>query len=297
MNFEAMKERLFPMLVTGDRVGSRAIVAEALDAGVSAEDLTHECYWPLLDMINTLYRQDKMASLAHHYSTRLLRSLVDQAQANYKQQSPRGRSIMLFCGETEVDDLAAQMVADLAEADGYTVNFGGGGVSWDEIMNEVNTRTPDVLLLFSSAAVDAPNIRILIDSIRDIGACPGMQIAVGGGVFNRAEGLAQEISADLWATTPRELVASWGPTRSSEPLPSSGPSDVVVETRWPPERAMNDKRPDPRGGIIDFTPFSWHPRGRWNIHWNTGQQCPLEGYHEESIALTTRTQCTPEDLR
>ncbi|MDG2095050.1 MAG: cobalamin B12-binding domain-containing protein [Phycisphaerales bacterium] len=210
MNFEAMKERLFPMLVTGDRVGSRAIVSEALDAGVSAENLTQECYWPLLDMINTLYRQDKMASLAHHYSTRLLRSLVDQAQANYKQQSSRGRNIMLFCGETEVDDLAAQMVADLAEADGYTVNFGGGGVSWDEIMNEVNTRTPDVLLLFSSAAVDAPNIRILIDSIRDIGACPGMQIAVGGGVFNRAEGLAQEIGADLWATTPRELIASLG---------------------------------------------------------------------------------------
>ena len=28
----------------------------------------------------------------------------------------------------------------------------------------------------------------------------------GGGVFNRAEGLAEEIGADLWATTPRELI-------------------------------------------------------------------------------------------
>jgi hypothetical protein len=33
-----------------------------------------------------------------------------------------------------------------------------------------------------------------------------MQIVVGGGVFNRAEGLAEEIGADLWARTPRELL-------------------------------------------------------------------------------------------
>ena len=206
MNFEAMKERLFPVLVTGDRMNARAIVNEYREMGVRPEDITHECYWPLLEMINTLYREDKLASLAHHYATRLLRSMVDQAQAAYTQQESRGRSIMLFCGETEVDDLAAQMVADLAEANGYTVNFGGGGVSWDEIMEEVNTRTPDVLLLFSSAASDAPNIRVLIDTIRDIGACENMQIAVGGGVFNRAEGLAEEIGADVWASTPRELV-------------------------------------------------------------------------------------------
>ena len=65
---------------------------------------------------------------------------------------------------------------------------------------------PDVLLMFASAPGDAPNIRLLIDSIRGVGACPDMQIVVGGGVFNRAEGLAEEIGADLWARTPAELL-------------------------------------------------------------------------------------------
>jgi methanogenic corrinoid protein MtbC1 len=201
-----MKEQLFPMLISGDRTGARDLVNECLQTGVCPEEITHEVYWPMLEMINTLFREDKLASLAHHYATRLLRSLVDQAQAGYTQQASCQRSIMLFCGETEVDDLAAQMVADLAEAQGYNVCFGGGGVSWDEIMAEVNTRTPDVLLMFSSAASDAPNIRTLIDTIRDIGACQKMQIAVGGGVFNRAEGLAEEIGADVWASTPRDLI-------------------------------------------------------------------------------------------
>lgn len=34
-----------------------------------------------------------------------------------------------------------------------------------------------------------------------------MQIVVGGGIFNRAPGLAEEIGADLWATSPRELLS------------------------------------------------------------------------------------------
>jgi hypothetical protein len=34
-----------------------------------------------------------------------------------------------------------------------------------------------------------------------------MQVVVGGGVFNRAEGLAEEIGADLWAKNPAQLIA------------------------------------------------------------------------------------------
>jgi methanogenic corrinoid protein MtbC1 len=123
--------------------------------------------------------------------------------------------MMLFCGGTEADDLAAQMVADLAEADGYEVSFGGGGIAYDELLGAVQEQQPDVLLMFSSAASDAPNIRRLIDTIRSIGACPDTQIAVGGGVFTRAQGLAEEIGADLWSNSPADMIARMNaePTR------------------------------------------------------------------------------------
>jgi methanogenic corrinoid protein MtbC1 len=203
---EMMTERLFPLLITGDRTATRSVVESMIQEGVTPEQLTHDAYWPLLEMINTLYRNDQLTNLAHHYATRLLRNLVDQAQARYTMQPRRNKRIMLFCGATEVDDLAAQIVADLAEADGYDMAFGGGGISWDEILQETSESKPDTLLLFSSSAQDAPHIRVLIDTVRDIGACPDMQIVVGGGIFNRAEGLAEEIGADLWATTPAELI-------------------------------------------------------------------------------------------
>jgi hypothetical protein len=60
--------------------------------------------------------------------------------------------------------------------------------------------------MFASSPSDAPNIRQMIDTIRSVGACPNLQVVVGGGVFNRAEGLAEEIGADLWASDPEELL-------------------------------------------------------------------------------------------
>ncbi len=206
MNEEITTERLFQALVTGDRRGAREIVNEVRGEGLTAEELTHRLYWPALEMINQLFRADQLATISHHYATRLLRTLVDQAQGEYAQRERRGRKIVMFCGRGEVEDLAGQLAADLVEADGYEVYFSGGGVANDEILSEVGRHRPDVLLMFGSSPADAPHIRQLIDRIRTVDACPTLQIVVGGGVFNRAQGLAEEIGADLWVRDPAELL-------------------------------------------------------------------------------------------
>jgi methanogenic corrinoid protein MtbC1 len=206
VNEEIVIERLFQALIAGDRSAARAVLAESESAGLAGEELAHRVFWPLIEAIARLYRADQLETLAHHYATRLLRSLVDSTQAKYVQRAPRGRSILMFCGTGDTDDLAGHLAADLLAADGYDVSFSGGGVAPADVEREIAQRRPDVLLMFSSAPSDAPNIRRLIDGMRKADDYPNMQIVVGGGVFNRAEGLAEEIGADLWASSPRELM-------------------------------------------------------------------------------------------
>jgi methanogenic corrinoid protein MtbC1 len=224
-----MVERIFPLLIAGDRTQARAAVQSYFEAGGSAESLTQDVYWPLHEMITDLYRKDQLTTLSHHCAVRLLRSLVDQAQAKYNQNPRNGRTMMLFCGDTDCDDMAGQIVADLAEADGWNVCFGGGGIAYDELLSTANERQPDVMLMFSSAASDAPAIRQLIDSIRGVGACDGMQIAVGGGIFNRAPGLAEEIGADVWASTPSEIIATLNDNPGQR---ATAEQRTVGRTRW-----------------------------------------------------------------
>ncbi len=206
MNAEQAIERLFPLLIAGERNDARQLVRELIQDAWTAEDIATEVFWPIHENISTMHRADQLSELGEHYATRLLRMLVDQVQAGYTQKASIERRILMFCGLTEGDELASQLVADLAEADGFAVRFGGGGIANDEILEEMSSYKPDVLLLFSSSATDAPNIRQLIDTVREIGACPDVQFAVGGGIFNRAEGLAEEIGADLWAMSPRDML-------------------------------------------------------------------------------------------
>lgn len=208
---EQVVDRFFDALITGDRPAARKVVQELRGSGVGANKVTpermiSELFWPVYQRIDQLFRTDQLNCLNHHMGVRLLRVLVDQNSALLTASANRGRSIFAVCGPQESEELGAQMALDMLEGAGFSVTFGGGGIANDEILARVNEYKPDVLLMFCSAASDLPNIRALIDTIREIGSAPGMQIAVGGGVFNRAEGLAEEIGADTWATSPLEVV-------------------------------------------------------------------------------------------
>jgi methanogenic corrinoid protein MtbC1 len=205
-NFERVSEQLFSHLVSGERRAARELVETVYDAGIPAETVAKDLFWPLLEAVSALYRKDQITTLSHHFATRMLRMLVDQAQARYTMNAPRGKRVTMFCGPNETEELAGQLVADLLEADGYEVAFAGGGVANDEIREELSQREPDTLLLFASSAKDAPFIRELIDAVRENGAYGSMQIVVGGGIFNRAPGLAEEIGADVAAESPRDLL-------------------------------------------------------------------------------------------
>ena len=206
MNKEVLIERLFQTLISGDRAGARGIINETIEMGVAAEELLTEIFWPTLDLIQKLYRADQLSCLAHHFATRMMRSLADQAQLRLTVSPSNGKRILIACGGTEQDELAASMAVDLIESAGFEIAFAGGGVPFDEIMARVGEERPDILLLFSSAAKDLPEIRRIIDELHEVNVCPEMQIVVGGGVYGRAEGLAEEIGADLYIPSLGETV-------------------------------------------------------------------------------------------
>ena len=206
MSQEIVVERFFETLISGSRPGARQVVQECRDSGVDATRLVTDLFWPTYEMIERLYRSDQLTKVSHHLSTRLLRVLVDQNALLLSKQTSRNRSIFAMCGPRDSDELGAQMAVDLLEQAGFDVSFAGGNIPNDEVLAIVHENKPDVLLTFATGANDLPEIRNLIDTLHEIGACPNLQIVVGGGVFNRAEGLAEEIGADLWASTPLELV-------------------------------------------------------------------------------------------
>ena len=206
MNHELLIEQFFETLINGDRHEARQLVQHALNDAEKPEHVITDLFWPVYEKVDHLHRHDQLSHLGFNFATRLLRMLVDQNASKYQIPAPTRRRVFAACGPNDADELGAQMAVDLLETHGFHVTFAGGGIPGDEILGLVHEHKPDVLLMFASAPQDLPDIRRMIDSIREIAAVPNLQVVVGGGVFNRADGLAEEIGADLWATSPIDLV-------------------------------------------------------------------------------------------
>lgn len=233
-----MIERLLESCVRGDRTTARAIMARSEEQTDTIQEIVQHLLWPTYLQLDEQFRADLVGQLEFRVATRLLKSFVHQIALAYDANPPLGRSAFILSGPEESDEIAGQMVADLLEAAGYTVVFAGGGIANDEILERVQTAAPDAIVIFASAAPDLPRIRTLVDTINSIGAIQHTQIVLGGGVFARASGLAEEVGADLWADDPFELVENM----LDEPERKMDPSQRTVGTVANPPRTTGVSR-------------------------------------------------------
>jgi methanogenic corrinoid protein MtbC1 len=196
---EQILERYLRGLLEGDRLSCRTVIEEALQMSIPAATVYTEIIWPIMVEIEKLLKAEKINSAQEHMAMRINRSIVNQLQNKLPRRPVRSKKVVVCSAATEHGELGAQMMADLFESDGWQVRFLGGGVSDDDMLWFVHEQRPDMLLIYGTIAQRAPAIRKMIDRIKEVNAIPQMRIMVSGGVFNRAEGLWDEVGADLFA--------------------------------------------------------------------------------------------------
>jgi len=215
--FKQYVEHLF----RGRRFEARRLLLDAQDRGIPAEKLLTCIIWPAMEQMADLYRYNHISRIVEHMAVRINRLVADQLQGMLAIQRKTGKRMVVICGEGDSEELGAEMTADLFEADGWAVWFLGSGVPNDEIVQFLANVTPDILCVFGTLPSEAPTVRKLIDLIREIGICQDMQILVSGGVFNRADGLAEEIHADLFARDAVEALEVVGRHPDRVPVPNT----------------------------------------------------------------------------
>jgi methanogenic corrinoid protein MtbC1 len=204
-------------LIAGDRDGARKVIDAALADGLEPRDVLNGLIWPTMELLQSLYREDRITISSLNMATRLNRSITDQLTLHLPRAASNGKNVLIFCGDDEPEELGGQITADLFESAGYTVRFAGGGVPEDEVLKLIGDIRPDLLIMFGTLPSGVPAVRKLIDYLRDVNSCPEMQVMCCGGIYKRAEGLSEEIGADLYAPDAAEAVkvAAEHPTRKA----------------------------------------------------------------------------------
>ena len=214
---ERILERYLSTLLKGDRKASQTVIEETLQTGTPANLVYVDIIWPIMAEVEKLVRADRITTTQEHLATRINRTIVDQLQNKLPHRPRKNKKIVVSSAQGQLHELGAQIMADLFESDGWEVKFLGGGLTNDDILAFINECAPDILLIYGTAPKQAPDIRRLIDTIKDINAWPNMKIMVSGGLFNRAEGLWQEIGADLFAATALEALQAASKDTQIEP--------------------------------------------------------------------------------
>ncbi|RME37946.1 MAG: hypothetical protein D6788_08430 [Planctomycetota bacterium] len=211
-------------LLCGNRIACRRVVQQRLEEIDDPTVLYHELLWPAMEKVEKLYRNDRINAVVESMATRINRAIADQLQLRLPMRDPNGKRILIAAAPGEPEELGAQMCADLFESRGWEVYFVGGPVPNDELMSLCGKLRPDVLMIYGTQPHGVPAIRELIEQIRTIGINPTMNILVSGGVYNRADGLWKEVSADLFAKTIKDAIplAESAPPRDPEAQRKSG---------------------------------------------------------------------------
>lgn len=225
---ESLLMRYLQPLLAGRRAECFTVIEDAVRTRVPAEELIFEVIWPALAQVDRLYRDDRINLVTEHMACRINRTLADWLQVHLPKVPRNGKRVIITCANGTQEEVGAELVADLLQADGWEVYLPGGGVPSDEILAMIGQVRPDVLLLFGTQPGDVPETRKLVELIREIGACPTMNIVVSGGIYNRAEGLWQEVGADLFSPSVRELRER---LRHLPPRPPNAPRVALVKKR------------------------------------------------------------------
>ena len=213
----ALAKSYLEPLLAGDRDAARKLIDGALAEGYEPIALLNGLIWPTMELLQALYKEDRITISSLNLATRLNRAITYQLTIHLPRLPENGKKVLIFCGDNEPEELGGQITADLFEAAGYTVRFAGGGVPEDEVLKLIGDLRPDLLIMFGTLPSGVPAVRKLIDYLRDVNSCPEMQIMCCGGIYQRAEGLAEEIGADLYAPDAADAVRIAGehPTKKA----------------------------------------------------------------------------------
>ncbi len=202
---EPLLTRYLQPLLAGRRADCFAMMHEAA-VNRPAEELLCDVIFPAMAQVERLFRDDRIDLAHENMATRINRTVADQLQLRLPNGASRNKRILIACADEPREELGAQIMADLFQADGWEVFFVGGGVPFDETVTLCGQLRPTAMLIFGTLPSSVPVTRQMIECIREIGLCPEMNVIVSGGVFNRADGLWREVGADVFADNARDVI-------------------------------------------------------------------------------------------
>jgi methanogenic corrinoid protein MtbC1 len=207
-------------ILEGDRVKAAQLVLDRAQAGEKTTDLTLQVLLPAQHELGCMWAAGEINVAEEHFATATTRMVMTQLRSFALLLPCHGKTVLAAAVAGNQHDLGVQAIADFFEMDGWRVVFLGANVPLEDLVQAVETFSPDLVALSVSLTIQLPTLKATMDAIRRSDRARAARILVGGHVFDGVANLAMEVGADGFAPEP---LAALSVGRTLVGLPESSP--------------------------------------------------------------------------
>ena len=176
---DAKQKRFAHAIVNGDHEGAEQVTAELLLAQQTLGDIYLKVIGPALEGIGESWCRGDIGVGEQKLATEIVIGQMDRLRAMFTLRESRSPyRVMVSCVQGEFHFIGARMIADLCLSRGWNVDFLGPDVPNDALIDVVNGRHPQVLVLSMTMADGLAKARAVIEALeRDM---PSLRVVLGG---------------------------------------------------------------------------------------------------------------------
>lgn len=193
-------------ILAGERTAAVNIVNEAMCEGASGIDVYVDVLQAALYEVGRLWEANRITVAHEHAASAITQLVAAHVYGRLDRRTAGSRGTLLITGlEGEMHSVGASMVADVLEADGWTVHFLGTSLPHQAILDAIRERQPSCVGISATMLFNVRAVRRLVDAIRmEWGTTK--RVVVGGSAFRHVPGLWREIGADGYAADLRQAL-------------------------------------------------------------------------------------------
>jgi 5-methyltetrahydrofolate--homocysteine methyltransferase len=202
---EGMFGQIQQDVISGDENLLKTHVRECLDKGLNALNILHRGMIPAMEQIGERFKTGDVfipeVLLAGRAMNEALLVLEPHLAVSGKGE---GGKILIGTVQGDMHDIGKNMVVIMLRGVGYEIRDLGVNVSTEEFIHQVAGYNPHILALSALLTTTMPEMKKVIDALKEKGTRENVNVIVGGAPVNQK--FANDIGADGYAGDAGEAV-------------------------------------------------------------------------------------------
>ena len=200
-------DRVLARLIEGDEAGVTSVINSALRSTHNLQSVYLDVLMPALATIGARWEQGKLDIYVEHRATEIVSRLIGQLSSKFSRRGVDRGTVIIVAPEGEQHSLSIALTADLLRVEGWKVMNLGANLPASELAKAA--KSAQNLVSVCIATTMSSSLQETAKSILAVRSVSVSKVkCFAAGLAIKSQDQAQELGADLWVSSPRELIVA-----------------------------------------------------------------------------------------